>query len=52
VRGGSVSSVSGSPSGPMTCAGRIFWFSIIITSKYPFRVVATGLASLPLPQAS
>ena len=28
-------SVSGSPRGPITCAGRIFWFSIITSSWRP-----------------
>ena len=32
VGGGNDSSVSGSPRGPMTCAGRIFWFSSIVPS--------------------
>jgi hypothetical protein len=26
---GKLETVNGSPSGPITCAGRIFWFSII-----------------------
>ena len=32
LRRGNELSVSGSPRGPMTCAGRIFWFSSIVTS--------------------
>ena len=32
--GGRLSTVRGSPSGPITCAGRIFWFSIILSSMF------------------
>ena len=48
-RGGRSSSASGSPSGPITWAGRIFWFSIIASLGSPLPRNPRRKAPCPQP---